>query len=108
MSHLPITQTQDTYYSCYHHLDRGLENRKENQLRREPGTGEEEATGAKKDKKKCLFPPAQAEVSTCIVFGGAELGERFFPVRIPGNARFDRAVWEREKEAESQSPVSER
>lgn len=39
-----------------------------------------------------LFSPVQTVASTCIVFGGAELGERFSPVRVPGNASFDRAV----------------
>ncbi len=32
------------------------------------------------------------EGNTCVVLGRAQLGECFFPVRVPGNARFDRAV----------------
>jgi len=37
--------------------------------------------------------------NTCVVLGRTQLGECFFPVRVPGNARFDRAVWEEKRQA---------
>lgn len=42
-------------------------------------------------------PQHGKEGNTCEVLGRAQLGECFFPVRVPGNARFDRAVWEEKK-----------
>lgn len=59
-------------------------------------------TTTTKKNRLPLLSPVQTVASTCIVFGGAELGEGFSPVRVPGNASFDRAVQEGKKGAESQ------